>query len=130
MTNLGKTAERIYHYIKKNEQAEKREAASAGLSTSPSKIYVKALPLRNLSDVDVVKHEVKAGNILILRVRPLAGKSVEDVKQAVNELCKFTQEVGGDIARLGEERVVITPSTVRIWRERSPAAKEKPAATS
>lgn len=125
MTDL-KEVEKIYHRAKKNKQTGKREDASIGLSNPSSKIYLKALPLRNLSDVDVVKREIEAGNILILRVRPLAIKSVEDVKRAVNELCKFTREVGGDIARLGEERVVITPSTVRIWRE-GPSVPEKKA---
>jgi SepF-like predicted cell division protein (DUF552 family) len=35
---------------------------------------------------------------------------------------EFTQSVGGDIARLGEERVVITPAFIRIWREKATAA--------
>ncbi|RLI20811.1 cell division protein SepF [Candidatus Bathyarchaeota archaeon] len=80
-------------------------------------MYLKALPLRNLSDIETIKKEVKSGNILIVKVTPLARKSVEDVKKAVNELCDFTEDVGGDIARLGEERVVICPSGVKIWRE-------------
>lgn len=128
LTNFGKITERIHGHIKENVHGGKQEATSVELSKSSSKIYLKALPLRSLSDVNMIKHEIKAGNILILRVRPLATKSVEDVKQAVNELCEFTQEVGGDIARLGEERVVITPSSVRIWRERLPSSEEKPAA--
>ncbi|UCE44374.1 MAG: hypothetical protein JSV57_02540, partial [Candidatus Bathyarchaeota archaeon] len=48
-----------------------------------------------------------------------ARKSIEDVKTAVSELYEFTTLVGGDIARLGEERVVITPSFIRIWREKT-----------
>jgi len=46
-------------------------------------------------------------------------KSIDDVKRAVSELCEFTELIGGDIARLGEERVVITPAFVKIWRERT-----------
>ena len=88
---------------------------------APSKTYLKAMPLRELSDLDNIKTEVKNGNIIILRVTPLAGKSIEDVKTAVNDLFQFADLIGGDIARLGEERVVITPKTVRIWREKSPA---------
>ena len=88
---------------------------------APSKTYLKAMPLRELSDLENIKTEVKNGNIIILRVTPLAGKSIEDVKTAVNELFQFADSIGGDIARLGEERVVITPKTVRIWREKSPA---------
>lgn len=91
------------------------------------KAYLKALPLRTLNDVEVIKHELKSGNILILRVTPLAKKSVEDVKKAVNELYEFTKSIGGDIARLGEERVVMVPSFITIWREKSETPKEKAA---
>ena len=86
----------------------------------PSKTYLKAMPLRELSDLENIKNEVKNGNIIILRVTPLATKSIDDVKNAVNELYQFSESIGGDIARLGEERVVICPKTIRIWREKSP----------
>ena len=86
-----------------------------------AKTYLKAMPLKTMADVENVKNEVKNGNIIILRVTPLASKSIEDVKNAVNELTEFAEEVGGDIARLGEERVVICPKNIRIWREKSPA---------
>lgn len=86
-----------------------------------SKTYLKAMPLKDLSDVEVVKEEVRNGNIIILRITPLAGKSIEDVKTAVNDLFAFAESIQGDIARLGEERVVICPKAIRIWREKTPA---------
>lgn len=85
------------------------------------KTYLKAMPLKTVADVENVKNEVKNGNIIILRVTPLASKSIEDVKNAVNELTQFAESIGGDIARLGEERVVICPKNIRIWREKTPA---------
>jgi uncharacterized protein len=88
---------------------------------APNKTYLKAMPLRELSDIENIKTEVKNGNIIILRVTPLASKSIEDVKTAVNDLYEFADSISGDIARLGEERVVICPKTIRIWREKSPA---------
>jgi uncharacterized protein len=91
-----------------------------------NKTYLKAMPLRDLSDINNVENEVKSGNIVILKVTPLANKSIEDVKTAVNELFQFAETTGGDIARLGEERVVICPKSVRIWREKTPT----PVATS
>ena len=84
-----------------------------------NKTYLKAMPLRELTDLDAIKTEVKNGNILILRITPLASKSIEDVKHAVNELYEFAESIGGDIARLGEERVVICPQKIRIWREKT-----------
>ncbi|TLY10071.1 MAG: DUF552 domain-containing protein, partial [Thaumarchaeota archaeon] len=32
------------------------------------------------------------------------------------QLYEFATAIGGDIARLGDERVVITPPGVKIWR--------------
>jgi len=86
------------------------------------------MPLRNLADVEVIKHELSLGNILILKITPLARKSVEDVKKAVNELSGFTQSIGGDIASLGEERVVIVPNFIRIWRQETGVSKKAPTA--
>lgn len=96
-----------------------------GSETLHSKIYLKAMPLRKLSDLDKIKREVKLGNILIIKVSPLASKSIEDIKTAVNELCSFAEAVEGDIARLGEERIVVTPSGVRIWREKAASQQEE-----
>jgi SepF-like predicted cell division protein (DUF552 family) len=86
------------------------------------------MPLRDLSDVEAIKNEVKNGNILILRITPLAGKNIEDVKQAVNELSEFAESINGDIARLGEERIVICPQNIRIWRETGQVSKPLPTA--
>ena len=86
----------------------------------PAKTYLKAMPLRDLADLENIKAEVKNGNIIILKITPLANKSVADVSKAVNELYDFTESIGGDIARLGEERIVICPPKIRIWREKTP----------
>jgi SepF-like predicted cell division protein (DUF552 family) len=90
------------------------------------KTYLKAIPLRDLSDLEDIKIEIQNGNILILRITPLASKSVESVKSAVNELYAFTESISGDIARLGEERIVICPKNIKIWREKTPVNNEMP----
>src|SRR3989442_4599406 len=81
-----------------------------------STLYVKALPLQELDDVEVIKTEIRTGNILIVRITPLARKSVDETKLAITELTDHVKSIGGDIARLGEERIVITPPGVQIWR--------------
>ena len=81
-----------------------------------SPLYVKALHLQELDDVDSIKREIGEGNILIVRITPLAKKSVDETKLAITELTDHVKSIGGDIARLGEERIVITPPGVKIWR--------------
>ena len=86
------------------------------------------MALQNLTDVEVIKHELKLGNIIILKITPLARKSIEDVKKAVNEISVFTQSIEGDIASLGKERIVIVPDSLRIWRPETVVSKKAPTA--
>lgn len=81
------------------------------------KQYLKALPIRQLSDIDAVKLEVSSGNIVVAKITSLAKKSLEDTERAVDELCIFVNKIGGDIARLGDKRLVITPPSVKIWKK-------------
>jgi SepF-like predicted cell division protein (DUF552 family) len=110
------------------EGDEKTAAPLSEAKEESAKTYLKAMPLRDLSDLEVIKTEVRNGNILILRITPLASKNIEDVKRAVNELYEFAESISGDIARLGEERVVICPHNIRIWRERRVSDKPLPTA--
>ena len=122
----------LFRKANKEESQEPTEPAEQQPVASPvepsaetsDKIYLKAMPLREISDLEAIRNEVRNGNILILRITPLASKSIEDVKQAVGELYDFAEAIGGDIARLGEERVVICPPKVRIWREKAPVQNE------
>ena len=134
MPNFG-----IFHRSKK-ETETKAEVEEKAIPVSPEskvteskvpevkvpevKTYLRAMPLRDLSDLEAIKSEVSNGNILILRITPLASKSIEDVKKAVSELTEFSESTGGDIARLGEERVVLCPPKVRIWRDKSQVPSE------
>ena len=110
--------------FRRSKKVGKKKMVRVETKSSSDKTYLKAMPLRDLSDLDIVKSEVTSGNIMILRITPLADKNIEDVKRAVNELCEFVESISGDIARLGEERVVICPSNVRIWREKTPISNK------
>jgi SepF-like predicted cell division protein (DUF552 family) len=122
LSNLGKPFGKVLHRRDKKAEAGETENAS---ESQGSIIYLKAMPLRSLSDLDTIKNDVASGNILILKVTPLANKSIENIKRAVNDLCEFVKTINGDIARLGEERIVVTPSSVRIWREKTTTPQEQ-----
>jgi hypothetical protein len=144
LPRLRKKIEKLFGKSAKTSEAEEPEKEPEAVSKTPAgpppssvpalttslppKVYFKAMPLRELEDLDVIKREVELGNILVIRVTPLAKKSIEDVKRAVDELSEFVQSVEGDIARLGEERVVVTPSFVRIWRRSTASEAEVPTA--
>ena len=84
--------------------------------------YVRAMPLSQLKDLDSIERVLSAGNVLIVKITPIAKRSVEETKVAIKQLTDFAKRQGGDIARLGEERVVLTPPGIRIWREKGKVA--------
>ncbi|MDG6997591.1 MAG: cell division protein SepF [Nitrososphaerota archaeon] len=82
---------------------------------------MKAFPLKNPEEIARIKEDVKNKTIVILKITPLAQRSVEELKTTIEQLTEFTIAFGGDIARLGEERIVITPPGVKIWRGEKPS---------
>jgi SepF-like predicted cell division protein (DUF552 family) len=77
---------------------------------------LKAITLRDASDVHSVKEDIKKNMILVLRVTPLAQKNVDDLRKIVEEIYAIAKTYDADIARLGEERIIVTPPGVKIWR--------------
>lgn len=86
------------------------------LEGKSKEIMLKAISLKSIEDIQKVQEDVANKTIVILKVTPLAQKSLEELKTSVEQLYEYATSVGGDIARLGDERVVITPPGVRIWR--------------
>lgn len=78
--------------------------------------YLKAITIRDSSDVHTIKEDIKRGMILILRVTPLAQKDVAQLREVVGELYSIAKGEDADIARLGEERIIVSPSSVKIWK--------------
>jgi len=87
--------------------------------TKAPSIYVKAILLKERSDVAKIKGEIEGGNVLIVKITPLAMKNIEEVKNIIDELKDYVESVKGDIARLGEERIVVTPAPIKIWRKKT-----------
>ena len=78
--------------------------------------YLKAFTIKDPTDIESIRKDIKKGMILILRVTPLAQKDVEKLRIVVDDVYKIAKANGAEIARLGEERIIVTPSGVKIWR--------------
>lgn len=81
--------------------------------------YVKSFTLKDSKEIDSVISDINKGIILIIRITPLAQKSIDELKSVVDQLYAFISSIEGDIARLGEERIVVTPPNVKIWKDGS-----------
>ncbi len=81
-----------------------------------SPTFLKAITIRDPSDIHTIKEDIKKDMILILRVTPLAHKDVDKLRKVVEDLYTIAKNSNADIARLGEERIIITPPGIKIWK--------------
>ena len=86
------------------------------IMASANPTYLKAITVRDLSDMEMIGKDIKGGMILIIRVGPMAQKDVKQLRKLVEELYSITKTEGADIARLGDERIIVTPTNVQIWK--------------
>jgi len=75
--------------------------------------FVKMYDFQCLRDVDHIMRELANGNILILNSEPLLAhdeNTMVEVKRAIDQLRGYCRENGGDMKRLGEYILVVTPN--------------------
>ena len=82
--------------------------------------YVKAIPLDDIDDVSTIKKELDVGNVCIVNVLPLFMKicpteDLSEMRKIVDELRDYAFSIGGDVARIGNKRLILAPSCIKIW---------------
>jgi|GEM_PF-1201419 SepF-like predicted cell division protein (DUF552 family) len=78
--------------------------------------YVKVFKLKGFADIDVAARELSEGNIVIMDIKPLAERSMNELRHAVDEMKDICISMGGDIAGLSEYHLILTPPNVKIER--------------
>lgn len=78
--------------------------------------------LDGLAAVDKVMRKVREGNIVIVRIKELREQNLDELKHAISKMKTACATIEGDIAGIGEDLVVVTPSSARIAREGEQAA--------
>ena len=79
--------------------------------------YVKPIALESEADVSVIMDELKARNIVLLNVTPLS-KQPNKLKGIIDSIKNFTLKINGDIARIDNDKILLTPSKVKIVKSR------------
>lgn len=77
-------------------------------------MWIKPYALSEVTDVEKVSDDLKKGNIVLLNIEPLYKKNTIKLRQAVSEIKGTIHDINGDIARLSEYKVLLTPSNVKI----------------
>jgi SepF-like predicted cell division protein (DUF552 family) len=72
--------------------------------------------IESLSDSDRIIKKVRSGNIVIARIKELREQNMEELKHSISKIRTSVTMFNGDIAGVGDEWLVVTPSTARIQR--------------
>jgi SepF-like predicted cell division protein (DUF552 family) len=100
------------------EETAGEEVAEAG-KLEP--IYVKSVDLQSLNDVQIIANELKSGNIVIIDITALMNQDPAELKRAIDQLKGICHGIGGDIGRLTESKVLVTPRFIRIQFKKAAA---------
>ena len=88
---------------------EMTEALAAG------GMYVKIAEITSYEQLRAVTNFVYDGNILILKVGPIADDE-EHLKRVSRDLKQLSYDINGDVAGLGKDIIIITPAGVKVDR--------------
>lgn len=80
--------------------------------------YVKPIKLRGLADVQRVNQELNEGNIVLGDITPLLNRDPQELKRAIDQLKGICRGIGGDIIGIGESKILVTPTNIRIYRNK------------
>ena len=81
------------------------------------KLLVEVERLDNYADSDRLQRKVREGNILLVKIKDLKAKDMEELKRSVEKLRKTCLAINGDIAGMGEEWLILTPAAAKVHRE-------------
>ena len=86
-------------------------------SNVPAKMHVRVGEIQRYEDLKNFTDYVYGGNVLLLDFSPIAEEEVI-LKRVTNDLKKMVEEVNGDIAGIGNNLMIVSPSDVKIDRRK------------
>lgn len=79
---------------------------------------VKPVNLNTDQDRAMIVEEAKKGNILLVNISDLSKRNAMKLRELVTAVRQEVEGINGDIARISQERVLVTPSGVKIIKRK------------
>jgi len=83
----------------------------------PAKMHVRIGEIQRYEDLKQFTDYVYGGNVLLLDFSPIAEEEVL-LKRVTNDLKSMVTEINGDIAGIGKNMMIVSPSDVKIDRRK------------
>jgi len=94
---------------------EKYVESSSGAESA--NMFVRVGEIQRYEDLKEFTDYVYGGNVLILDFSPIAEEEVI-LKRITNDLKKLAKEINGDIAGIGNNLMIVSPSNVKVERRK------------
>jgi SepF-like predicted cell division protein (DUF552 family) len=117
--SLGKTLG-VSKELDVEEYMNSAELENVDVMNEPADFYVKPVALQQESDLTLIEAELKKKNIILLNISVMS-KRPNTLKAMVDRLKVYIKKTNGDIARIDEEKILITPSKVKIIKTKRQA---------
>ncbi|MBI2583976.1 MAG: cell division protein SepF [Candidatus Aenigmarchaeota archaeon] len=80
------------------------------------KIPIQVDKISEYADSDRIQRKVREGAIMLVKVRELKDKNINELKRAVERIRRTTEAIGGEIVGAGDDWIIVSPSIAKIMR--------------
>lgn len=109
----------LFDFMKKKPAAEPKKEEYVDMDTNEKPVeQVKILvdKLEGFSSCDNIIKSVRAGHIVVAKIKDLKENNMDELKQSISKLSNFAKSVDGDIAGVGDDWIILTPRVACVVR--------------
>jgi|GEM_PF-1731843 len=92
------------------------EVEEAVYKDSESKVDLTVEELRSYDDSAKLQSQIRMGNIIVLKIKELKSKDVDELQRVIDKLKKTVYATGGDIIGIDENIVLLLPPDVELTK--------------
>ena len=93
-------------YIELESEGEERKA----------RIAIEVEKINEYADSDRIQRKVREGRIMLIRIRDLREKNLNELKRAVERIKRTCEATGGEVVGAGDDWIIVSPSAAKILR--------------
>ncbi|HLC51519.1 MAG TPA: cell division protein SepF [archaeon] len=98
-------------------QNEFIELDTADSDAGSGKVSIRVDKLDDFADSDRIQKSLREGAVVLVKIKALKDKDLSELKRAIDKLRKTCVAIGGDIAGIDEDYIVLCPSFAHIARD-------------
>ncbi len=119
---LGKSLGLSTKELDVEEYMNAAEMDDVDIMHEPAEHYVKPVALEQQEDVEQIKNELAQGNIVLMNIKEME-KRPNTLKSIVDDLKDSVEKMNGDIARIDNEKILLTPKKIKIIKTKKKASE-------